>query len=167
MEKELFAAEIVNTHGIRGEVKAICHTDSAEFFNNIKNIRLEPSNASFVLTASRPHKGAVLLKLKGVDTIEDAEKLVGQKIYVQRSEARLPEGRYYITDIIGLKVISEEGEEIGTVIDVFRTGSNDVFEVKRKGLKNAYIPHIDDIVKEIDLEKGITIHVMEGLLDED
>ncbi len=167
MEKELFAAEIVNTHGIRGEVKAIYHTDSPEFFDNIKNIRLEPSNEKYKLTASRPHKGSVLLKLKGVETIEDAEKLVGQKIYVPRKEANLPEGKFYIVDIIGLKVFSEEGEEIGDVTDVFRTGSNDVFEIKRKGAKNAYIPHIDDVVKEIDLEKGITIHVMEGLLDED
>lgn len=167
MEKELFAAEIVNTHGIRGEVKAIYHTDSPEFFDNIKNIRLEPSNVSYKLTACRPHKGSVLLKLKGVDTIEEAEKLVGQKIYVSRKEARLPEGKYYIVDIIGLKVFSEDGEEIGEVTDVFRTGSNDVFEVKRQGGKKAYIPHIDDIVKNIDLDSGITIHVMEGLLDED
>ena len=75
--------------------------------------------------------------------------------------------KYYIVDIIGLKVFSEDGEEIGEVTDVFRTGSNDVFEVKRQGGKKAYIPHIDDIVKNIDLDSGITIHVMEGLLDED
>lgn len=167
MEKELFAAEIVNTHGIRGEVKAIYHTDSAEFFEDIKTVRLEPSDLTFKISGSRPHKGSVLLKLKGVDTIEDAQKLVGQKVYVSRKEAKLPEGKFYIVDIIGLSVFTEDGEEIGKVTDVFRTGSNDVFEVKRKGLKNAYIPHIDDIVKEIDLDYGITIHVMEGLLDED
>lgn len=167
MEKELFAAEIVNTHGVRGEVKAIYHTDSPEFFDDIKNIRLEPSGVSYKLTATRPHKGSVLLKLSGIDTIEDAEKLIGQKIYVQRKEAKLPEGKFYIVDIIGLKVFSENGEEIGEVTDVFRTGSNDVFEVKRKDMKNAYIPHIDDVVKNIDLEAGIKIHVMEGLLDED
>ena len=162
MEKELFAAEIVNTHGVRGEVKAIYHTDSPEFFDDIKNIRLEPSGVSYKLTATRPHKGSVLLKLSGIDTIEDAEK-----IYVQRKEAKLPEGKFYIVDIIGLKVFSENGEEIGEVTDVFRTGSNDVFEVKIKDMKNAYIPHIDDVVKNIDLEAGIKIHVMEGLLDED
>ncbi len=167
MEKELLAAEIVNTHGIRGEVKAICHTDSPEFFFDIENIRLEPSNKGFKIEGVRVHKGSVLLKLSGIDNMTDAEKLVGSKIYVSRDEASLPEGKFYIVDIIGLPVFTEEGEEIGKVTDVFPTGSNDVFEVKRKGMKNAYIPYIDDVVKDVDIKKGITIHVMEGLLDED
>lgn len=167
MEKELLAAEIVNTHGIRGEIKAICHTDSPEFFFDIENISLKPSGKNFKIEGARVHKGSVLLKLSGIDTMDEAQGLIGNKIYVSREEANLPEGKFYIVDIIGLTVYAEDGEEIGKVTDVFPTGSNDVFEIKRKGMKNAYIPYIDDVVKEIDLDKGITIHVMEGLLDED
>ncbi len=167
MEKELLAAEIVNTHGIRGEVKAICHTDSPEFFFDIENISLKPSGKEYKIEGARCHKGSVLLKLEGIDKMDEAEALVGSKIYVSREEAYLPEGKFYIVDIIGLSVFTEGGEKIGEVSDVFPTGSNDVFEVKRKGMKNAYIPYIDDVVKNIDLEEGITIHVLEGLLDED
>lgn len=168
MEERLLAAKIVNTHGIRGEVKAVYYTDSPLFFEDIKEITLEPGNVKANITGSRAHKGAVLLKLSGIDKIEDAALLVGKEIYVERKEAPLPDGQFYIVDIIGCTVYTEEGEAIGEISDVFPTGSNDVFEVKRPNGKKAYIPNIHDIVKNIDVkEKRVDIHVIGGLIDDE
>lgn len=168
MDNTLLAAKIVKTHGIRGEVKAFCYTDSPLFFKDIKNVVLEPGELSLKLSSSRPHKDAVLLTFSGIDSIEKAEKIVGKEVYVSRDEISLPEGRFYIADIIGLSVITDEGETVGEVIDVFPAGGSDVFEVKRENMKNAYIPNIADIVKNIDTEKKtVIIHVIKGLLDDE
>ena len=94
----------------------------------------------------------MLLKLSGIDSIEAAEKLIGKEIYTKREEAPLPDGQFFIVDIT----------------DVFPTGSNDVFEVLLPGGKKAYIPNIHDVVKKIDIDnKDVTIHVMEGLIDDE
>ena len=166
MSEKLLAAKIVNTHGIRGEVKAVYYTDSPKFFEDIKKIYL--GDEEFTLTGSRAHKGAVLLKLSGIDSIEAAEKLIGKEISTKREEAPLPDGQFFIVDIIGCTVLSEEEEPIGKITDVFPTGSNDVFEVLLPGGKKAYIPNIHDVVKKIDIDnKDVTIHVMEGLIDDE
>lgn len=168
MKGKLHAAKIVSTHGIRGEVKAYCYTDSPLFFENVKNIITEPDGAEFTLVGARAHKGGALLKLSGIDSIEKAQALVGKDIFVSREENVLPEGQYYIVDIVGCTVVSDEGETLGCVKDVFQTGSNDVFEVTCPNGKMAYIPNIHDIVKNIDIdEKMITIHVIEGLIDDE
>lgn len=168
MDNTLLAAKIVKTHGIRGELKAFCYTDSPLFFKGIKNIILEPGELSFELSSSRPHKDAVLLTLSGIDSIEKAEKLLGKEVYVKRDEAVLPEGRFYIADILGLSVITDEGETVGKVTDVFTAGGSDVFEIQRENKKKAYIPNISDIVKNIDIEKKtVTVHVIKGLLDDE
>lgn len=168
MDGELLAGKIVNTHGIHGEVKALYETDDAGFFHTIRHITLRPLGKTFCLAGARAHKGAVLLRLEGIASIEQAEALVGQELYVAREEASLPAGRYFIADIVGMRVITEEGALLGEVEDVFSTGSNDVFEVKTSAKKRIYIPHITDVVKNISLEnRTVTIHVMEGLLDDD
>lgn len=168
MENKLLAAKIVNTHGIRGETKAVYYTDTPFFFENIKNVLLKPGDIRLCLDSFRAHKGAVLLKFSGIDKIEDAETLVGKEVWVDREESILPEGRYYIADIIGCAVFSEDGENMGEVTEVFETGSNDVFELARPNGKKAYIPNIKDIVKIIDVEaKKITIHLIGGLIDDE
>lgn len=168
MNERLHAAKIVSTHGIRGEVKAYCYTDSPLFFENVKNIITEPGGAEFKLIGARAHKGGALLKLSGIDSIEQAQMLVGKDVFVSREENELPEGQYYIVDIVGCRVVSDLGEDLGYVKDVFQTGSNDVFEVTRPNGKMAYIPNIHDIVKNIDVDnKIITIHVIEGLIDDE
>lgn len=166
MSEKLLAAKIVNTHGIRGEVKAVYYTDSPQFFEDIKNVFL--GEEEYSLTGSRAHKGAVLLKLSGVDSIDEAEKLVGKEIFAKREEACLPEGQFFIVDIIGCTVKDESGSVIGQIEDVFPTGSNDVFETLLPSGKKAYIPNIHDVVKHIDTDKKeVVIHVMEGLIDDE
>ncbi len=168
MKEELLAGKIVTTHGVRGEVKVFCYTDSPDFFDEIENITIEGLKGEYVIEGSRAHKGASLLKLSGIDNMESAQLLVGKNVFVKREDVSLPEGRYYIVDIIGCSVFSEEGEKIGVVKDVFATGSNDVFSVEKKDGKMAYIPHIDDIVKDIDIgEKKITVHIIGGLIDDE
>ena len=165
MKDRLLAGKIVNTHGIRGEVKALYYTDSPQFFEDIKNVFL--GEEEYSLEGSRAHKGAVLLKLSGVDSIDAAEKLVGKEIFAKREEAHLPEGQFFIVDIIGCTV-KENGAEVGKVTDVFPTGSNDVFETLLKTGKKAYIPNIHDVVKKIDvLNKEIIVNLPEGLIDDE
>lgn len=168
MKEKLLAGKIVNTHGIRGEIKAVYYTDSPAFFDNVSKVFLSPGEECFALTVSRAHKGAVLLKLDGIDKIEDAERLVGKEIYVDRQDDALSEGQYYIVDIIGCGVYDEDDALIGEITDVFPTGSNDVFEVRRPNGKTAYIPNIHDIVKNIDIgKKSVRIHVIGGLIDDE
>ncbi len=168
MESELLAGKIVNTHGISGEVKVLYEADNADFFHSIRHVTLRPLEQTFCVLGARAHKGAVLLRFEGIVSIEQAEALVGQLIYIAREEASLPEGRFFIADILGMSVVTEDGTPLGNVKDVFSTGSNDVFEVKADGGKTIYIPHITEIVKAISLEnRTVTIRVMEGLLDDD
>lgn len=162
----LECGKIVNTHGLRGEVKALYYTDSPAFFENVKHLYLADGRA-FGLVSFRVNKGAVLLCLAGVDTVEKAETLVGETLFVAREELPpLPPGRYYIADILGMNVVTDEGRELGKVVDVFKTGSNDVYTVR--GDKEYLIPVIDEVVLTTNIENRlITIKPLKGLLDDE
>ncbi len=162
----LVCGKIVNTHGLRGEVKALCYADGPEFFDTVKTLHLS-SGKALELCAWRVSKGAVLLKLRGIDTVEEAEKLVGSELSVRRADLPpLPEGRYYIADILGMNVITDEGRELGKVVDVFKTGSNDVYTVR--GDKEYLIPVIDEVILSTNVEgRLLTIKPLKGLLDDE
>ncbi len=162
----LVCGKIVNTHGLRGEVKALYYTDGPDFFEDVKTLHLS-SGKKLGLRGYRISKGAVLLKLAGIDTVEEAEALVGQEISVSRADLPpLPEGRYYIADILGMEVVTDEGRVLGKVADVFKTGSNDVYTVR--GDKEYLIPVIDEVVLSTDLDaRRITIKPLKGLLDDE
>jgi len=163
----LLCAKIVNTHGVMGEMKAICLADSPAFFKKIKTLYI--GNTPYALKSIKEHNGNLLLRLDGVDNMDKAELLKGRDVFVKREDAPpLPKGRYYIVDLIGLSVIKDDGEKIGEISDVFGTGSNDVYEVKSENGKKYYIPVIDDVVKEIDIEgKKVLITPLKGLLDDE
>lgn len=162
----LTCGKIVNTHGLRGEVKALYYTDGPDFFDTVKTLHLS-SGQALTLVGWRVNKGAVLLRLSGIDTVEAAERLVGQEISVSRKDLPpLPEGRYYIADILGMEMVTDEGRLLGKVTDVFKTGSNDVYTVR--GDKEYLIPVIDEVVLSTDLEaRRITIKPLKGLLDDE
>ncbi len=162
----LTCGKIVNTHGLRGEVKALYYTDGPEFFDTVKTLHLS-SGQALGLAGWRVNKGAVLLRLSGIDTVEAAEKLVGQELSVSRKDLPpLPEGRYYIADILGMEVVTDEGRVLGKVTDVFKTGSNDVYTVQ--GDREYLIPVIDEVVLSTDLDaRRITIKPLKGLLDDE
>ena len=171
MKKQyLDSGKIVGTHGIRGEVRIDPWCDSPEFLCAFKKLYLDNKGETFIEVKSRPHKNVTLSKIKGVDTIEQAEKLRGKIVYINRDDINLGEGVNFVQDLIGLEVIdSKTGEVYGTVKDVLRTGSNDVYEMTGADSKLYYIPAIPDIVDEVDVDKGvIRITPMKGLFsDED
>lgn len=169
MENMLHCGKIVNTHGVRGDVKALYFTDSADFFDVIDKVYLKDGTALKV-EFSKPHKGALIMHFSTVDTIEDAEKLRGQDLFVPRDKAPKPEnGRYYISDILGLTAKTEDGEILGTLSDVFSTGSNDVYVIKQRGNgRDILVPAIDEVVLKIDLEeKTILVNPLKGLIDDE
>ncbi len=162
----LECGKIVNTHGLRGEVKALYYTDGPAFFDTVSTLHLS-SGKSLTLSSWRQNKGAVLLKFKEIGAVEEAEALVGQTLSVSRKDLPpLPEGRYYIADILGMEVETDEGRKLGKVTDVFKTGSNDVYTVR--GDREYLIPVIDEVILSTDLAAGkITIKPLKGLLDDE
>lgn len=163
----LVCGKIVNTHGLRGEVKALAYVDSPDFFDSVKTLYAEDGR-TLKLKSWRVSKGAVLLKFAGVDTVEEAEKLKGIEISVKKADLPpLPEGRFYIADILGMQVVTDEGRELGKVTDVFKTGSNDVYTVRGED-REYLIPVIDEVVLSTSLaEKRIIIKPLKGLLDDE
>ncbi len=158
--------EIVNTHGVRGELKLNPWTDSLEDITAIKTFYYKKGQEFLELHAEkvRIHKKCAIIKARGIDDMETAERFRGQVLFVEKEE--LPEGIYYIADLIGLKVLTENGK-LGKVTDVFSTGSNDVYEVKGQSQQPVYLPAISEVVLEINVPEGyMKVKVPEGLLDE-
>ena len=154
----LEVGKIVNTHGLRGEVKVVPWTDYPEVFEDIDFVDVK---------GIKYQKNNLIVRFSQIADINMAEKYKNQVIYAERKIlGELPEGMYYIADLIGLDIVTEDGEKIGTVSDVFNTGSNDIYEVKREGKKNLLLPVIDDVVLNINVEGGkITVRMMDGLED--
>lgn len=164
-EKMIDVGQIVNTHGLRGEVRVIPRTDYPEFFEEISGV-YTADGTYLKITGIKYHKGFVILKLRGVNTIEEAELLRTQVLFVNRSIFdSLPEGTYLIADIIGLEV-KDEKTSYGKVTDVFQTGSNDVYTVEKPGHDPIYIPALKSVILETNIEEGyIKVDLPEGLLD--
>lgn len=154
--------QVVNTHGIRGEIKLNPWTDDIYDIEELTRLYYE-NGTEVEIERSRVHKNTVIIKLSGIDAIEDAEKLKGKVLFTEKTP--LPDGRYYIKDLIGLDAIENE-EKIGTLTDVLNTGANDIYEIKLNDGQKIYIPVIDGVVNDVDLEnKKIYISIPDGLLD--
>lgn len=167
MNKPLLIGKFVGTHGLHGDIKMQVYTDSVSMLKKLKTISC--GVAVYVVEAVREHKNVALFKLTNIDTPEAAHMLIGQDVYADREDLPpLPEGRYYAEDIIGLSVVSTEGENLGKITDVFSTGSNDVYEITNETKKKTLIPAIHDVVKNIDLDaQMMTIWMMPGLFDDE
>lgn len=168
MKERLEVGQIVNTFGIKGFVKVYPYVDDIKRFDNLKTIYLKSKNKEnkFEIEEAKYQKNMVLLKLKGIDTIEQAEILRNSYIEIERKDAvKLEEGQYFIADLLGLDVYIDTGEKLGTLDDIYNTGSSDIFVVKNELGKQFLLPYIDEVVKNIDLEKGkITVHLIDGLI---
>ncbi len=169
MVSKLRVGVISSTHGLKGEVKVFPTTDDPARFRDLREVILEAKRETRDLEVERVKffKQFVIVKFKGLDRIEEVEGYKGAELWVTRENAvPLEEGEYYIADLIGLLVRSDEGEELGTIKDVLQTGANDVYEVERKEGKPLLLPVIPECVLSVDLEKGeVLIHVLDGLLD--
>ncbi|AZV47776.1 MULTISPECIES: ribosome maturation factor RimM [Bacillus] len=174
MTKRWFnVGKIVNTHGIKGEVRVISKTDFAEE-------RYKPGNTLYLFMDGRQepievtvntyrlHKQFHLLQFKERQSLNEVEELKNAIIKVPEEDlGELNEGEFYFHEIIGCEVFTEEGELIGKVKEILTPGANDVWVIGRKGKKDALIPYIESVVKQIDVsEKKIEIQLMEGLIDE-
>lgn len=169
MEKYFRVGVIANTHGIRGEVKVYPTTDDINRFKKIKKCILDTGKEYIDLNVEsvKFFKNMVILKFKEYNNINDIECYKGKDILVSRDNAvKLEKGEYYIADILGAKVILEDGSEFGVLEDVMQTGANDVYVVKTLDNKEVLLPKIDECVKKLDIEnKIVTVHIMKGLLD--
>lgn len=171
MEKKLLEiGKIVNTHGLRGEVKIVPWTDTPDVFEDLTVIYIKNKSEYKPLNIEsvRYQKNNLIVKFKEYSDINDILPYKNAVLYAERDDlGELPEGVYYIVDLIGLEVFTESGEKIGIIADVFNTGASDIYDVKRDGKKNLLLPVIDEVVKNVDIEGGkVIVNVMEGLDDE-
>ena len=173
MTEFLNVGKIVNTHGIRGEVRVISQTDFPEerYRKGQRLTLIRENKAPLELTVAghRKHKNFDLLTFEGYPTINDVEPLRDGILKVSKDElSELTENEYYYHEIIGLTVIDEQARELGKIKEILSPGANDVWVVQRKGKKDALIPYIESVVKQIDLDKGeVHIEIPEGLLDDE
>jgi len=154
----LETGEIVNTHGIRGEVKLLPWADAPEFILEFDELYID--GRAYAIESARVQKTCVLLKLEGVDTVEEAIKLRGKVVSVDRTDIELEEGSYFIADLIGLPVFAD-GEEIGKIKEVLTPPGNDVYVVR--GKHEYMIPVVQEFVLDVDLEHGVQVRLIEGM----
>ena len=179
--EELFRVGVIsNTHGIRGEVKVYPTTDNVRRFDDLKEVILDTGKEQLNLhvTSVKYFKNMVILKFKEFDNINDIIPYKGMDLLVTRENAiPLEEGEYYIADIIGSKVITDEDKILGTLTDVLQTGANDFnfnddivnltsLNLKTKDGKEVLLPSIEECILDRDIEnKIVKVHIMKGLLD--
>ncbi|MDO9555433.1 MAG: ribosome maturation factor RimM [Atribacterota bacterium] len=164
----IMIGKVVSTQGNKGEVNVLPLTDSIDRFKNLDNVFLRNKNSQTILNVEkiRIKKDMVILKLKGIENIEEAKVIVGSFLEVERKNAvKLSKDTYFIFEIIGLEVYDENNIFLGKVENVISTGSNDVYVVKSKDKEELFIPAIREVVKNVNLEKKrITIKMVDGLI---
>lgn len=168
MEEYLEIGQIVNTNGLKGLLKVKPLTDDIRRFEELETVHIQKGSnlVEFKIQEVKYIKHMVLLKLEGIDDINEAEKYKNLYIKINRKDAvELEKNSYFIVDIINCEVYTEENELLGKVVDVFPTGSNDVYTVKNSDGKEILIPAISEVIKNVDIpNKKIIIHLLEGLI---
>ena len=161
MKKELLeTGKIVATHGLHGEVKILPWADSPEFLLEFDRVFL--GKREYAVEDARVQKTCVLMKLEGIDTVEDAAKLRDQVVFISREDIELEEGAIFIQDLLHLPVLDESGAELGKLQEVISTGANDVFYVK--GAHEYMIPAVPEFVLERNIDEGfIRVRLIEGM----
>ena len=164
----LEAGRVVGTHGVRGELRVEPWCDSARFLTGFSEFYWDGGREKVKVVSSRPHKSLLLLKLEGVDTVEAADALRGRVLWLARKDAALPEGRYFVQDILGLSAVdADSGRVYGKVTDVFPTGANDVYQVTDGDGKEYLVPAIRDVVARVDPDEGVLeLRPMRGIFDD-
>ena len=167
MEQLLQVGVISSTHGVRGEVKVFPTTDDPQRFKSLKNVILDTGKEQIPLEIQgvKFFKQFVILKFKGIDNINDIERYKRRSLFVTREDAvELEEDEYYIADLIGMDVITDEGEE-GKLVDVIETGANEVYVVEFDKYGEVLIPAIHDCILDVDIEAmSMKVHWLEGLV---
>lgn len=164
----LQVGQVVNTHGLRGDVKVVAWTNYPEVFEEFSHVYTDEKEEKRTLeiTSIKYQKGNLIVKFKGIDNIDEAQRLKNSILYVDREQLGEPEAGYYICDLIGCVVYTDSGQMLGKVEDVFKTGSNSVYAVRGDDGKQILLPEIDDVILSVDIENDkIIVHLLEGLVD--
>ena len=169
MKQQYFEiGQIVNTFGIKGMVRVNPFTDDISQFENMETILVDKKGSfqEMQIEEVKYSKNQVLLKLKGIETVEEAEKYRNCYLKLPREKARkLPKNTYFIADLIGLEVYTEEGNLLGKVEDIYNTGASDIYVIKDELGKQILLPAIKDVIKQVDVEQEkIIVHLLEGLI---
>ena len=168
MQEFLEIGQIVNTFGIKGMVKVKPFTDDITRYDDLEKVYVQTNKTKkeYDIEEVKYHKDMVLIKFKGIDKVEEAELLRNAYLKVNRKdEPELEEGTYYIVDLIGLDVYSDEGNLLGKIDDIFNNGSADIYVIKDELGKQLLLPAISDVIKEINLEeKKVIVHILKGLI---
>ena len=169
MKQEYFEiGQIVNTFGVKGMVKVNPFTDDISQFEKMKSILIDKKETLIEMQIEevKYSKNQILLKLKGIETIEEAEKYRNCYLKLPREKAKkLPKDTYFIADLIGLDVYTEEGNFLGKVDDIYNSGASDIYVIKNELGKQILLPAIKEVIKQIDLEQEkIIVHLLKGLV---
>ena len=167
MQKRLEVGQIVNTFGIKGELKVTPFTDDINRFDDLEKVYVKTRREEklYKVEGVRYHKNMVLLKLEGIENPEQGELLKNSYLEIDRADAiPLEEGQYFIVDLIGLDVYTDEGKLLGKVEDIYNTGANDIYVVKDELGKQVLLPGIKEVIKEVKLDDKIIVHLIPGLI---
>lgn len=168
MENFLEIGQIVNSYGLKGQMKIVPFTDDITRYSDLKTIYIEINKQlkEYKIEQVKYHKNNVLIKLEGIDDINDTEQFKNCFVKVDRKNAvKLPEDTYFIVDLIGLEVFTEENVLLGKIVDVFPTGSNDVYVVKDELGKQILLPAISEVIKNVDIpNKKMIVNLIKGLV---
>ena len=169
LKRYLETGKIVGTHGVKGMMRVQAWCDSADFLKQFKKIYTDKNGENaLTVTSCQPHGNVVLMAVKGIDSIERAETLRNNILYINRDDAHLPEGSYFVQDLIGCTVYDFNSNEVlGVVSDVTQTGANDVWHVKKED-KEYLIPVIDEVVQKVDVDASeVFITPLKGIFDDE
>ena len=154
------AGKITNTHGVRGEVRITPWADSAAFLRGFRTFYIDGQPVRVL--RSRVHKNQLIAQLEGYDDVNAAMTLKNKVIHIDRADAKLPEGRYFLQDLLGMRVVSDAGEALGELADVLDLPQGSVYVVR--GTREILIPDVPEFLLNIDAERGeITVHLLEGM----
>ena len=165
MDNLLHIGFINNVRGLKGELKVTHYCDYKEAFSELDSVVIDEED--FQIEYVKYHKEQVIIKLKGIDRVEDAENFKNKNVYAQRSQLpKLSEGQYYIADLIGLSVYTHKNEYVGVVKDVIVSTASDLLQIEKENKSLVLVPNIGEFVKSISIDdKKIIITPIEGLLE--
>ena len=159
-QQYLEAGKITNTHGVRGEVRITPWADSVAFLRGFRTFYIDGQPVRVL--RSRVHKNQLIAQLEGYDDVNAAMTLKNKVIHIDRADAKLPEGRYFLQDLLGMRVVSDAGEALGELADVLDLPQGSVYVVR--GTREILIPDVPEFLLNIDAERGeITVHLLEGM----
>lgn len=169
MKRYLEIGKIVSVHGLKGDVKVEPWCNEPEFICDFDKLYSKDGKKEYEIERSRIQKNMAIMKIKGVDSVEEGQAMRNKILFMDRNDVELEEGYYFFQDLIGLEVIDADNQNVyGKIAEVLETGANDVYHIKSENGKSYYIPAIPDVIVKVDLDEvKMYIRPLEGLFDED